>query len=248
MNMMTRLLMVAALALTSVAAAAHTPARIDTAAFSIVNPWSASAEVLLSDADGVTRIGLASAASDLSAATSSYQQGSFYGGLFEVTVHAGYRVTGFAFSGIFEGVLEVPPNPDGSPGDGVAYNSGYVEFSAGSRPYGVLYSEHAQRIDMLDGAVPFSMASGPLALSSDFNLSLQGLIMVSAYPTVTPEHPEGIDSFASMRLANPMFTIYTTAVPEPASYAMLLAGMAVLETRRRRLERCRCSAAKSSAA
>lgn len=247
MNMMTRLLVMAALALTSVAAA-QTPARIDTAAFSMVNQWGDSADVLLSDANGVTRIGLTSAANSLSAYTSHYQQGNFYAGLFEVTVHPGYRVTGFAFSGTFEGVLDVPANPDGSPGNGFAFNSGNVEFSAGSRPYGVFYGEHSQRFDMLDGAVPFTMASGQLALSTDFNLSLQGLILVSAYPTSTPQHPGGIDSFASMRLANPVFTIYTAAVPEPASYAMLLAGMAVLGARRRRLDRCRCSAAKSGAA
>lgn len=234
MNMMKRLLMMAALALTAVAAAAQTPARIDTAAFSMVNQWGDSADVLLSDTNGVTRIGLTSAADNLSAYTSRYQQGNFYAGLFEVTVHPGYRVTGFSFSGTFEGVLDVPPNPDGSPGNGFAFNSGNVEFSAGSRPYGVFYGEHSQRFDMLDGAIPFTMSSGQLSLTTDFNLSLQGLILVSAYPTVTPQNPGGIDSFASLRLANPVFTIYTTAVPEPATYAMLLAGMAIVGLARRR--------------
>jgi hypothetical protein len=237
MNMITRLLVVAALALTCVAAAAQTPARIDTAAFSMVNQWGDSADVLLSDAHGVTRIGLASAASSLFAYTSRYQEGNFYAGLFEVTVHKGYRVTGFSFSGTFEGVLDVPPKPNGTPGNGFAYNSGNIEFSAGSRPYGIFYGAHTQRVDMLDGAIPFTMASGQLALTTDFNLSLQGLILVSAYPTITPQYPSGIDSFASLRVVNPVFTIYTTAVPEPAGYAMLLAGIAIIGLARRRPDR-----------
>lgn len=228
MNMMTRLLVMAALAFSTAAAAAQTPSRIETAAFSMVNQWGDAADALLSDANGVTRIGLTSAASSLGAYTSRYQEGNFYAGLFEVTVHAGYRVTGFAFSGTFEGVLEVPPNPNGSPGNGFAYNTGNIEFSAGSRPYGIFYGEHTQRVDMLDGAMPFTMSSGLLSLTTDFNLSLQGLILVSAYPTVTPQHPAGIDSFASLRVANPVFTIYTSAVPEPAGCAMLLAGVALV--------------------
>lgn len=228
MNMKSRLLMLAALALTAGRASAHTSARIDTAAFSMVNEWSDSADVLLSDANGVARIGLAAAASNLFVTTSRYQEGNYYGDLFEVTVHSGYRVTGFSFSGTFEGTLNVPPNPDGSPGNGFAYNSGYVEFSAGSRPYGIFYGEHTQRVDMLDGAIPVTMSSGPLSLTTDFTLSLQGMILVSAYPSVTPENPAGIDSFASLRIANPIFTIYTMAVPEAQAWAMLLAGLGVV--------------------
>lgn len=228
MNMMTRVLMMAALAPTAVPAGAHIAARIDTAAFSIANPWGDVADVLLSDANGVARIGLVSAASNLLTSTSRYQEGNFYGGLFEVTVHSGYRVTGFSFSGTFEGKLTVPSNPDGTPGNGVAYNSGNIEFSAGSRPYGVFYGEHTQRVDMLDGAIPVTMSSGYLSLDTDFNLSLQGMVLVSAYPSETPQDPAGIDSFASLRLANPVFTIYTMAVPEAQAWTMLLAGLGVV--------------------
>lgn len=237
MNLTTRLTLTAALAFTCMAGAAQTIERIDTPAFSMVNPWGAAPDTLLYDANGLTRIALNGAAGSLGAATSQYIDGNFYGGLFEVTVHAGYRVTGFSFSGTFEGVLAVPVNPDGSPGDGSAYNSGYVEFSAGSRPYGLFYDEHTQRVDMLDGAIAVDMSSGQLDLRTDFNLSLQGMILVSAYPTVTPQHPEGIDSFASLRLRDPVFTIYTSAVPEPASCAMLMAGIAVLRALGSRAQR-----------
>ncbi|MCY0914773.1 VPLPA-CTERM sorting domain-containing protein [Massilia sp. H27-R4] len=233
MNMMIRLLVTAALALASVSTA-HATSRVDTVAFSIVDQWGASPDMLLYNSNGLTRIGLSSAASSLGAYTSRYSEGNFYAGLFEVTVHAGYYVTGFAFSGTFEGALDVASNPNGTPGNGYAFNSGNIEFSAGSRPYGVFYGEHTQRVDMLDGAVPFTMSSGHVSLATDFNLSLQGLIMVSAYPSVTPQYPSGIDSFASLRVANPMLTIYTSAVPEPASYGMLLAGVAVIGLVRRR--------------
>jgi hypothetical protein len=228
MNLTTRLLMMTALALASLGALAQTPVRIDTAAFSMVNQWGDAPDTLLSDANGVTRIGLNTAAASLDAHTSRYQEGNFYAGLFEVTVNAGYRVTGFAFSGIFEGVLDVPPNPNGTPGNGFAYNSGNIEFSAGSRPYGIFYGEHTQRVDMLDGSIPFTMSSGQLSLTTDFNLSLQGLVLVSAYPTITPQYPAGIDSFASLRVRNPVFTIYTSAVPEPERVAMLLAGLGIV--------------------
>ncbi|WP_187367160.1 hypothetical protein [Massilia mucilaginosa] len=228
MNMTTRLLMLAALALSAVSASAQTPARIDTAAFSIVNQWGDAADMLLSDANGVTRIGLVAAASDLFVTTSRYSEGNFYGGLFEVTVHSGYRVTGLSFSGTFEGTLKVAPNPDGTPGNGFAYNSGNIEFSAGSRPYGILYGEHTQRVDMLDGAVPLTMSSEGLSLTTDFNLSLQGMVLVSAYPSETPQDPSGIDSFASLRVVNPVFTIYTMAVPEAEAWAMLVAGLGVV--------------------
>ena len=234
MNVMTRLLMAAALALSCAGASAQIPARIDTAAFSMVNQWGDSADMLLSDSDGVARIGLVAAAGNLFAATSRYQEGSFYGGLFEVTVHSGYRVTGLSFSGAFDGTLTVPTNPDGTPGNGFAYNSGYIEFSAGSRPYGALYDEHTRRIDMIDGVIPLTMSSGPLSLTTDFNLSLQGMVLVSAYPSVTPQDPSGIDAFASLRLVNPVFTIYTMAVPEARVWGMLLAGMALIGLARRR--------------
>ncbi|MDM5178763.1 PEP-CTERM sorting domain-containing protein [Massilia sp. DJPM01] len=233
MNLMTRLSAMAALVL-AVPANAQTPERIETAAFSMVNQWGDATDALLSDANGVTRISLNSAAASLNAATSAYLDGNFYGGLFEFSVHDGYRVTGFSFSGSFEGLLHVPPNPDGTPGNGLAYNSGNVEFSAGSRPYGILYGEHSMRVDMLDGAMPFDMSIGQLSLTTDFNLSMQGLILVSAYPTVTPENPSGIDAFASLRVVNPVFTIYTMAVPEPDHYAMLLAGLALVGVLRRR--------------
>jgi hypothetical protein len=228
MKIITRLLAMSVFVFASAIAAAQAPAHIDTAAFSIANPWSQGADVLLSNTNGVARIGLSSAAGSLSAFTSRYQEGNFYAGLFEVTVNPGYRVTGFSFSGTFEGTLEVAPNPDGSAGNGFAFNSGNIEFSAGSRPYGIFYGEHTQRVDMLDGVLPFVMSSGQLSLTTDFNLSLQGLILVSAYPSGAPQVPPGIDSYASLRLANPVFTIYTAVVPEPETYAMLLAGIAVI--------------------
>lgn len=233
MNMTTRLLAMAALAFASVGTA-HATTRIDTAAFSIVNQWGDSPDMLLSNVDGVTRIGLTSAAASLDANTSRYQDGNFYGDLFEVTVHPGYRVTGFSFSGTFMGVLNVASNPDGTPGNGFAFNSGNIEFTAGSRPYDVSYGEHTLRVDMLDGAVPITMFSGQLSLTTDFNLSLQGMVLVSAYPSVTLENPSGIDSFASLRVVNPELTIYTMAVPEPGHYAMLLAGLGIVVLLRRR--------------
>lgn len=228
MNMTTRLLMMAALALSAVSAGAQTPVRIDTPAFSMVNQWGDAPDTLLDDASGVTRIALNTVAASLATSTAHDQAGNFYGGLFEVSVHPGYRVTGFSLSGVFQGALNVPAYPDGTPGDGQAYNAGYLEFSAGSRPYGLFYGEYTQHVDMLHGAIPVAMASGAINLTSDFNLSLQGVVLVAAYPSVTPQYPDGIDSFASLRLVNPMLTIYTMAVPEAQVWAMLLGGLAVV--------------------
>lgn len=238
MNLTTRLLprlhLIAALAFTCIGALAQTPVRIDTPAFSMVNQWGDAPDTLLGDVDGVARIALNTVAASLATSTAHDQDGNFYGGLFEVSVHPGYRVTGFALTGMFEGVLHVPAYPDGTPGDGLAYNAGYIEFSAGSRPYGMLYGEYTQRVDMLQGAVPVAMASGPMNLPSDFNLSLQGVVLVAAYPSVTPQYPDGLDSFASLRLANPMLTIYTMAVPEPQRAPLLLAGVVIVVSLGRR--------------
>lgn len=227
-----------ALALASAPVHAQGPTTLEASHFSIDSRWAYETDVIASDANGVTRISMTDAAKTLRTATTSNENGDGYSGMFSITLRPGYRMTGFSMSGIMFGGLGEIPEPGGLPGDGNTENAMRMDLEAYTPEGGGVASLHA-RYSMVDGKLPFVLASEPLAVTGTFNLSTWNMVTVNSYPYHLPGHPDGppgrlVYPLATMQVLNPTLTIYTSAVPEPETYGMLLAGMAVIGLARRR--------------
>ncbi|NHZ89418.1 PEP-CTERM sorting domain-containing protein [Massilia sp. CCM 8733] len=147
-------------------------------------------------------------------------------------------MTGFSVSGTAFGDLGAITEPGGQPADGHTENAMEVDLIAYTPATGTVASTHV-KYDMLHGKIPFVLASTPLSLTGEVSLSMWNMVTVSAWPYYLPGHPDGgmgaqINPLATMQFLNPTLTIYTSAVPEPETYAMLLAGLAVIGLARRR--------------
>ncbi|MDM5178762.1 PEP-CTERM sorting domain-containing protein [Massilia sp. DJPM01] len=205
------------------------------------NDWTSTSDVITSDANGVTKIALIDAASTLKTATTHYDNGDAYNGWFSITLRPGYRMTGFSLSGTVLGELGPVTTPGGKPGDGFTTNSTKIDLSASARDSAWSMKQTMQH-SMVDGAIPFVMNSGPLSLTGLVYVGMWSPVYVPSRPYSPPGVPDGnmgqeVYTLASMQILNPTLTIYTSAVPEPETYGMLLAGVAVigLVRRRRRL-------------
>ncbi|MDQ1815278.1 PEP-CTERM sorting domain-containing protein [Massilia sp. CCM 9210] len=230
-----------AFALAAAPAFANGPITIDAATFSMENEWAYKADVITSDANGVTTIALTDAAMTLKTATTHYENGDGYNGWFGITLRPGYRMTGFSLSGTVLGELGPIRTPGGKPGDGFTTNSAKIDLYASSSATG-WSSKQTMQHSMVDGSIPFVLASGPLSLTGRVGLSMWSPVNVTSTPYYPPGPPDGssgpqVLTLSSMQILNPTLTIYTSAVPEPETYGMLLAGVAVigLVRRRRRL-------------
>ncbi|WP_229477147.1 PEP-CTERM sorting domain-containing protein [Massilia rubra] len=227
-----------ALALASAPVFAQGPTTLEASHFSIGNSWAYESDVITSDANGVTRISLTDAAKTLKTATTFSENGDGYSGNFSVTLRPGYRMTGFSVSGTMFGGLGAITEPGGLPGNGNTKNTMRMDLGAYTPATG---SVSDMRVDysMIDGKLPFVLASTPLSLTGEVSLSMWNMVTVTSWPYNLPGYPDGppgqlVYTLASMQVLNPTLTIYTSAVPEPETYAMLLAGMAVIGLARRR--------------
>lgn len=192
---------------------------------------------LLSDAGGVTKLGMTSLASSLSMDTGggSMSNGDLYTGVFDISVRNGYRVTGFSFAATLVGVLQVAEAPAGAsmvkPGN--ASNSGSMEASALTGPNGQRIAGEKYRQENLDGTQDILLQGLGLSLTDPFTMFISGSSYVSAqlgeYRVNGHDYSYDVSlpAYASYRFVNPTLTIFTSPVPEPGTYAMLLAGLAL---------------------
>lgn len=192
---------------------------------------------LLSDAGGVTTLGMTSLASSLSMDTqgTSMSNGDLYTGVFDISVRNGYRVTGFSFAATLVGVLQVAEAPAGAsiiqPGN--ASNSGSMEALALTGPHGQRIAGESFRQESLDGTQDILLQGVGLSLTDPFTMFISGMSYVNAqlgqYRVNGPDYSYdgSLPAYASYRLVNPTLTIFTSPVPEPGTYAMLLAGLAL---------------------
>lgn len=191
---------------------------------------------LLSDAGGVTKLGMTSLGDSLSMNTAgqSLSNGDLYTGMFDISVRDGYRVTGFTFTATLEGVLQVGEAPAGTTSTVLpasASNSGSLEAMALSGPYGQRIAGESFRQQSLDGTQNVLLQGSGLWLSDPFTMFISGSSYISAklgeYRVYGDDHSYDVSlpAYASYRLLNPTLTIFTSPVPEPGTYAMLLAGL-----------------------
>lgn len=236
MNLLKLQMSAAALAFASATAAAA-PTVIETTAFTFSNPDSSTADVLVSDAGGATTIRFSDFASSM-AVQSNDADGASYSSELNFAVRGGYMITGYSFSATFAGTLDAALPPGGLAGAGSAANRGAVSlFASGPNDWS---GSNSRQVKLLNGNQNFVFSAAELTLRDAMNLSFSGSMTVFSTPAVWTT-PDGVvhrqDSLASLALLNPTLTIYTTAVPEPETYAMLALGLAVIgltgRTRRR---------------
>lgn len=217
------------------ATAAAAPTVIEAKAFTFSNPDSSVADVLVSDTGTATTIRFSDFANSM-AVSSNDADGNGYSGDLSFAARSGYLITGYSFSATFVGTLDAAA---GAPGGvaGSASNRGSVSLFA-SGDYGWSGNSNRQ-VNLLTGNDAFVFSSGNVALR-EMTMSLNGSMTVFAMPA-TWTTQDGVvqsqDSFAGLTLLNPTLTVYTSAVPEPETYAMLALGLAVIgltgRTRRR---------------
>lgn len=210
---------------------------------------------LISDSNNVAKFDLTNMASINYSATEKYDWsgGDMKFDFFNVSARDGYRVINVEYSGVISGeLIPAPDYPDSWPYSywgGSATNSSqttFTTFAEGTNP-----ANNAEKIltfNNLNETVPFSLQNSTLLLPQAFQIDLN----VSAWLGLTPGGGEwfpgqGDDGYYSwttpsttkLRILNPVLTLTyapLSAVPEPSTYAMLLAGLALCGIARRRRE------------
>ncbi|NHZ39752.1 PEP-CTERM sorting domain-containing protein [Massilia aquatica] len=210
--------------------AAAAPTVIEAQAFTFSNPDSSVADVLVSDTGAATTIRFSDFANSM-AVSSNDADGNGYSGDLGFAARSGYVITGYSFSATFVGTLDAAMAPGGQGGS--ASNRGAVSLFANGDDN---WSTNSNRqVNLLNGNDTFVFSSGNVALTH-MTMSLNGSMTVFAMPA-TWTTPDGVlhsqDSFAGLTLLNPTLTVYTSAVPEPETYAMLALGLAVIGLTRR---------------
>ncbi|MGK5046954.1 PEP-CTERM sorting domain-containing protein [Janthinobacterium sp. GB4P2] len=190
---------------------------------------------LLSDTNGVTKIGLTGLATSLLMDNygQSLSNGNQHTGMFDVSVRDGYRVTGFSFAATLVGVTLASEAPFGSVTQfpGLASNNGWFGANARTSPNGHSLAGESMQLENLNGTQQVLLQGKGLSLSDHFTMAVFGASSISAtgglYYMSGHDWGQsiGLPSYASFRVDNPTLTIFTSPVPEPGTYAMLLAGL-----------------------
>jgi hypothetical protein len=140
--------------------------------------------------------------------------------LLGLDVHAGYRVTGLTVTGTAFGEYAPGELPDFPPGRAANYASFHMTLWApGPQSYWNQY-------DNFNGEHALDVGTGALSLTAPAQLGLSGALSVEAWGVEGDGAYAG--SFASAQLRDLVLHVEVAPVPEPATYAMLLAGLALV--------------------
>lgn len=142
---------------------------------------------------------------------------------YDITVRDGYRITGMTVTGTFHGTLAGSADND----IGLAF----LAWPPGSEPTWSTSAEAAG----LDGVRSWSIATGPTALDGRVLLGFLGSASTYAASAWQPDSGAWLGSSAQIGARDLVLTIAVTPVPEPQSWLMLLAGIAVAGICRARL-------------
>lgn len=177
-----------------------------------------------------------------------YGNGNLHSASFILDVRPGYQITGVKFSGMLSGELQTTPIPRGenySGQEGVAVNDMRTWMNVGTTLYGNDIGTKYVQYDNTNGTRDFSIGMYGLSLTGQKHLEVMTVAGTGAQASFwtfasREVYVSGGDaSYASMNVLNPTLTIYTAPVPEPETYAMLLAGlMGVGAIARRRRAAC----------
>jgi hypothetical protein len=177
---------------------------------------------LLSDQNGVVRFSLNSLAADLRVAVEFYGTGDILQEYYNIGLHNGYRLTGFDITGQFNGQTYRFND------SGTATNNAGLYASLTPEPYGTAYVSRNTGVNNLNGTQAFALSANNLNLTGNKVLQLNGIYEANAYWATQCgyDYCTQVPSYASIALDNPVLTLHTQAVPEPETYALMLAGLA----------------------
>ncbi|MCE3602844.1 PEP-CTERM sorting domain-containing protein [Massilia sp. P8910] len=207
---------------------------IETSALVFDTGWSQRAETLVSDVNGAATFALVNAV-DYLRFPNQFTYFNDYGGQFQLSARDGYKVTGYTLSGGFFGAIYVGHSPDGTGRPGAADTSAGAMSSAQDAVTGETLAQHSWSASNLRGHGDFIFDSGALDRTGSFYVSFEGYAYGQASPAIwnstDPTDPRNDYDFsrAQVGLKDPLLlTVHTTAVPEPHTYALMLAGLALL--------------------
>ncbi|QBQ39484.1 PEP-CTERM sorting domain-containing protein [Pseudoduganella plicata] len=161
----------------------------------------------------------------------------------DLTPKAGYRITGFSFSATVSGSLYTSTLNTSDPRyhlDSPAYAANTVTVFLPDGKGGFTQTH----LDNVTAATPLSLERHDLSILGTTQFDFDTRVFTqSQYGQYTFYDPDTQDIWssklpasASLSLSNPTLTIYTALapVPEPATWAMLLAGVGIVGVARRR--------------
>lgn len=226
--------------------AAHAePIHIESAALVLDNlPWHTEDRVtVLANSADVMQLSLSEMISRNTRGGSGWavfdDQGTFqqavsdYATGYQVTARDGYRISLITLNLTLGGQLQQAQSPLDPPGQVLNATQNSMQLTnAGS----VVQSD-GRRIDNLNGTEQVQLAFWDLAWAQSVGLELQSQVWMGAQGIPPNGLLPGIPSFASMNVTDAVLTIYTApvaAVPEPGTYTMLLAGLALVGVAARR--------------
>jgi hypothetical protein len=226
----TALLACAALTLGTTASAAT----IDTHAFTFSTGDTNLS--LLSETANTAQIRIDNLAWSLSS-TDIGSGGSSPYSMFDAVVKDGYRIVSFTLSATLTGALDVAPL---DPACGQSWTSCQLGSATNRAELRWVTTDGAAeatagRQDFAGQAVLSASNAQPLSLTGAFNFVTESTLYVSAADGWISQHGSDWDtteyfpSMASIGFASPVvLTVQVAAVPEPATYAMLFAGLGLL--------------------
>ena len=234
---------------TFTSAAVHAEQRVDAAGFVMsipgYTPYYNNLR-LLSDVGGTTRIavnGFNVASGNSILDLTSYDTGfstefiNWEYPSFDFDVRDGYRVTSMTLTGTITGVLKVGvPPAGGTLGEANNAFSMNLGFSQGGQS--VSMEQHA--VKDLNGDRQFQLDAN-LPFEGDFTMNINSEASLFALSGVSfwyDGHHPGIStyykSYASLNWHDAVLTVQVSAVPEPSTWGMLLAGIGLLGVAARR--------------
>lgn len=232
----TRALAAALLASAALMTSSYACAAIDTPAFTFSTGWGDDM-TLLSSTQNTYQISMNRMAWDLVSLEHNDSKGSTMMSMVEASVKEGYRIVSFTMTSSLTGALNVAPIP---PSCGSSRWESCTLGSATNRAMlrWVLTDMSAEGLvqrENFAGQEQLSVTSGPVSLQGQFAFVTESFLYVARKDTtITYSSPdrysyEYLPSTATISMGSPVvLTVQVAPVPEPGTYAMLLAGLGLL--------------------
>ena len=157
---------------------------------------------------------------------------SNYASGYQLSTRDGYHISMITLNLTFSGQLQQAQSPIDPPGQALNYTQNGMQLSNG----GAVVQSDGRRIDNLNGTQELQLTFSELAWAHMVGLDLQSQVWMGAQGIPPNGILPGLPSFASMNMTDAVLTIHTaiSPAPEPGTYAMLLAGLALVGVAARR--------------